>query len=88
MYDCHAQVVDLSRWLPEKKSDGKALETPIEREETLFLTLLNDFGLYLGPLMILYHHPIPGFFRLTITTSRDCLDIGLCRLEKFVKGSS
>ncbi|KAH9822981.1 pyridoxal phosphate-dependent transferase [Melampsora americana] len=87
-YAGHFVVVDLRSWLPKNTSGDEVSKSPIELEEALFLTLLNDFGLYLSPLMILYHHPLPGFFRLTITTSRDYLEIGLCRLENFLKTAS
>ncbi|KAG0146408.1 hypothetical protein CROQUDRAFT_44479 [Cronartium quercuum f. sp. fusiforme G11] len=43
----HFVVIDLQRLLPSHGTDGKPLETPWEKEEALFLRLLNECNLYL-----------------------------------------
>lgn len=108
--DTWPQVVDLRKLLPSQVADAKSIQTPLQQEQELFLTLLKDVGLHLvsaskkiekknghqlrfwskwkhyqGPMMIFYHYPLAGFFRLTFTTKRDYLDVGLARLETYLK---
>lgn len=67
--------IDLSRYLPEEG-------TIDERERTLYLSLVHDYGLLLTPGRSM-RHSSPGFFRCVFTAAND--DEFALALERFRK---
>ena len=77
--------MDLSRYLPALEDGGSSSNTPAERERTLYLELVHDFGLLLTPGESMRNER-PGFFRCVFTAaSEDEFVVALQRLETFAK---
>ena len=78
--------MDLSRYLPAVEDGGNnSISTPAERERTLYLELVHDFGLLLTPGESMRNER-PGFFRCVFTAaSEDEFVVALQRLETFAK---
>jgi len=70
--------MDLSQFLPEEG-------TPDERERTLYLELLNDYGLLFTPGQSMKSE-LPGFFRCVFTAASDHeFVLGMERLKAYVQ---
>lgn len=70
--------MDLSEFLP---TDG----TPSERERTLYLELLQEYGLLFTPGDSMKNE-LPGFFRAVFTAASDHeFELGMERLRKYVQ---
>lgn len=86
--------IDMSRFLPPLDpaavgaNDVESMESMQERERTLYLELMNDYGLLLTPGLSMRNER-PGFFRCVFTAASDHeFEVGLQRLRKVAQDKS
>lgn len=75
----HFLLLDLRRFLPDVKSDDSEEER--RKAEAALTSKFFEQSVFVAP-GAQYHHPVPGWFRLTFSLSPMAIREGLARMEK------